>query len=102
MKSLFGNEKGNRSSHSSGSDSPTAEYTGPMVDHDHFEGGNAGYFTSVFNLMNGILGCGIVGLPVIVNSIGSVGFTFSLLFVAVFGLWTIDLQNDLQNANLKF
>jgi len=99
MKSLFSNEKevpveipftkGHISS--SGSDSPTS-YTGtPISVDDEFVGGEAGFFASVFNLMNGILGCGIVGLPILVMNIGTIGFTVGLLSVAIFALWTIDL-----------
>lgn len=77
---------------SSGSDSPTS-FTGTPIDVDDefVGGGEAGFFASVFNLMNGILGCGIVGLPILVMNIGTIGFTVGLLSVAIFALWTIDL-----------
>ena len=79
---------------SSGSDSPTS-FTGTPIDVDDefVGGGEAGFFASVFNLMNGILGCGIVGLPILVMNIGTIGFTVGLLSVAIFALWTIDLQS---------
>ena len=93
--SLFNNPKSanasTTNSSSSGSDSPNS-YRGPIIDTGEIRGGQAGYFASVFNLMNGILGCGIVGLPILVMSIGKVGFTIGLMFVAAFALWTIDLQ----------
>ena len=88
IPSKYSYKKGQNSS--SGSDSPTS-LTGTPIDGE-FVGGEAGFFASVFNLMNGILGCGIVGLPILVMNIGTVGFTVGLLSVAVFALWTIDLQ----------
>lgn len=87
IPSKYSYKKGQNSS--SGSDSPTS-LTGTPIDGE-FVGGEAGFFASVFNLMNGILGCGIVGLPILVMNIGTVGFTVGLLSVAVFALWTIDL-----------
>ena len=53
--------------------------------------GKAGFFSSVFNLMNAILGAGIVGLPYSLNNLGYVSFTVALLLVAGIALFAINI-----------
>ena len=50
-----------------------------------------GYVSAVFNLMNAILGSGIVGLPFALANLGYVTFPLALLFVAILALFTINL-----------
>ena len=53
--------------------------------------GAAGFASSVFNLMNAILGSGIVGLPFALRNLGYITFILALLLVAFLALFTIHL-----------
>ena len=52
---------------------------------------NAGFFSSVFNLMNAILGAGIVSLPYAISNLGYVLFTVLLLLVAGVAIFSAEL-----------
>lgn len=54
-------------------------------------GGDASFLSSVFNLMNAILGSGIVGLPFALLNIGYFGFFVALVIVAALAMFAIDL-----------
>ena len=58
---------------------------------DLVAGGTAGFASSVFNLMNAILGSGIVGLPYALLNLGYFGFFLALVFVAGLAMFAIDL-----------
>lgn len=58
---------------------------------DVVPGGTAGFFSSVFNLMNAILGSGIVGLPYALLNLGYLGFFIALVLVAGLAMFAIDL-----------
>ena len=53
--------------------------------------GKAGFWSSVFNLMNAILGAGIVGLPYGLNNLGYISFSVSLIIVAAIALFAINV-----------
>ena len=52
---------------------------------------NASFFTSVFNLMNAILGAGIVSLPFALSNLGYIFFGILILIVAILALYDISL-----------
>lgn len=56
-----------------------------------FAVGTAGFPTSVFNLMNAILGSGIVGLPYALLNLGYIGFFIGLVAVAILALFAVNL-----------
>ena len=72
----------------------------------HFKGtGNAGFALSVFNLMNAILGSGILGLSYAMAQLGIVLFTLICGGVAVLALYAIILllrMCKITGANVSF
>ena len=50
-----------------------------------------GYVSAVFNLMNAILGSGIVGLPFALANLGYITFAVALLLVASLAIFSINL-----------
>ena len=60
------------------------------------------YVGAVFNLMNAILGAGIVGLPFALANLGYITFVFALLLVSCLALFSINLllkQCDLHKTS---
>ena len=49
------------------------------------------FFTAVFNLMNAILGAGIVGLPYAASNLGYIFFGIMIIIVGLIALYDIDL-----------
>lgn len=70
-----------------------ADEWSPLLSNEPHRQGSSGasFGLSVFNVMNAIMGSGILGLAYVMANTGILGFSFLLLFVALLASYSVHL-----------